>query len=88
MALFDANPPDADGGYRSIREAPDSGDAGRIRSGLEELWSLYEPYADSGFCNEFARRPDERFWEMYLAAAMLREERKLRRRPSCARAFG
>jgi hypothetical protein len=60
--------------------APDSSDAGRIRSGLEELSSLYEPYADRGFCNEFARRPNERFWEMYLAVAMLRAKRKLRRR--------
>jgi hypothetical protein len=71
MALFDANPADADRGYLNIRAAEDSSDAGRIRNGLEQLWVRYEPYADTGFCNEFAMRPDERFWEMYLAVAML-----------------
>jgi hypothetical protein len=80
MALFDANPADAAGGYRNIRAAADSSDAGAIRKGLEELWMRYEPYADTGFCNEFARHPDERFWEMYLAVCMLRARRNLRRR--------
>src|SRR6185295_17497257 len=78
MKLFDANPPDAVAGYGNIRAAPDSSDLGRIRAGLEELWDGYEPYADSGFREEFARHPDERFWEMYLAFRMLEAGRKLR----------
>jgi hypothetical protein len=45
--------------------------------GLEELWAIYEPFADSNFRGEFAKQPDTRFWEMYLATRLLAGRRKL-----------
>lgn len=33
----------------------------------EALWSIYEPLADDHFIEQFARHPEQRFWEMYLA---------------------
>lgn len=41
------------------------------RDYIESLWARYEPYADSGFVTEFARRFHERLWEMYLGCALL-----------------
>jgi hypothetical protein len=80
MALFEINDPDADSGYRNLRAAPDPSPGGRIRQGLEVLWSIYEPYADSNFIGEFARHPDERFWEMYLTVKLLKAGRHVRTR--------
>lgn len=38
---------------------------------VESLWEKFKPYADTKFREEFARRPHQRFWEMYLANALL-----------------
>jgi hypothetical protein len=42
-----------------------------IACALDEMWKQYQPYADAGFKEYFARDPDGRFWEMYLAANLL-----------------
>lgn len=42
-----------------------------LRETLEKLWAVYEPFADPNFVGEFAREPDTRFWEMYVACQLL-----------------
>jgi hypothetical protein len=80
MGLFDISCPDADQGYTNIQAAEPGTQGAHIREGLEELWSRYEPYADTDFRGEFARQPDTRFWEMYLAVSLLERGKKLRLR--------
>jgi hypothetical protein len=80
MGLFDQDYADAAVGYRNIKDAPEGSDLATIRACLEELWLPYEPYADSNFRGEFARQPDARFWEMYLAAWLLDAGHHLRPR--------
>jgi hypothetical protein len=77
LALFDIDDPDAQVGYRNLKAAEFPQEQA-IKKGLEELWLRYKPYADTDFCNAFSRRPDERFWEMYLAVALLHRRRRLR----------
>jgi hypothetical protein len=79
LALFDIDDPDAQVGYRNLKPAEFPQEQA-IKKGLEELWLRYEPYADTDFCKAFSRRPDERFWEMYLAMPLLDRRRRLRRR--------
>lgn len=77
MALFDLDYADASVGYKNLKAAQAGSDLAHMRAGLEELWSSYEPYADTNFCSEFARQPDPRFWEMYLATRLLAGRKKL-----------
>jgi hypothetical protein len=77
MALFDSDYADASVGYKNLKAAPPGGDLALIREGLEELWTRYEPYADANFRSEFARQPDPRFWEMFLATRLLACRKKL-----------
>jgi hypothetical protein len=79
MKLFDNDDPNAQVGYRNLRVAALPIEQA-IKSGLEELWRQYEPYADTVFLKEFSKHPDERFWEMYLSLTMHRQRKKVRRR--------
>jgi hypothetical protein len=79
MALFDIDDPNAHVGYRNLRAAKFPQEQA-IKDGLEHLWLRYKPYADTNFCAEFARHPDERFWEMYLAIRFLDARKKMRKR--------
>jgi hypothetical protein len=79
MALFDIDDPNAHIGYRNLRAAAYPPEQA-IKDGLERLWLRYKPYADTNFCAEFRRRPDERFWEMYLAIHFLDARKKMRKR--------
>ena len=37
----------------------------------EVFWERYEPFADADFIEAFARNTEQRFWEMYLACALM-----------------
>jgi hypothetical protein len=58
----------------------------QIREQLEEMWTRYHPYADSQFQELFARSPDERFWEMYLAVQLLDGGKELLERRAVTKA--
>ncbi len=60
MPLFELNNPDSHIGYRKLRAAEFPIEQAN-KAGLEALWARYEPYADSNFCQEFSRQPDNRF---------------------------
>jgi hypothetical protein len=70
MSLFDVNVAGAQIGYQHIKTAQSPAEAA-IKQGLDELWTQYEPYADTNFKTEFAKQPDARFWEMYLTVVLL-----------------
>lgn len=57
-------------GYRNLRDGENSY-CQTARKILEEYWKNYHSYADENFCVEFARNPDNRFWEMYLTNILL-----------------
>jgi hypothetical protein len=50
-----------------------------IRKHIDALWRIYQPFADRDFVAEFPRRPEERYWEMYLGCALLDMGMSLRR---------
>jgi len=85
MALFDIDRADATIGYQSLRAAEFPIEK-EIKAGLEALWTRYEPYADANFRDEFARQPDNRFWEMYLTVRLLDVAKKVRAKADLARA--
>jgi hypothetical protein len=74
--LFEIDGPDLDRGYLNLR-AGEHAIEHDLREMLQELWTLYEPFADPGFRSGFARDPDARFWEMYLGCRLLRANRQL-----------
>lgn len=69
-SLWDVNGSNLDVGYKNIREARHPAEVA-IRHALDKLWADYEQYADPDFKAAFARDPDARFWEMYLASRLL-----------------
>ncbi len=42
------------------------------RDFIERLWAVFEPYADPGFRIDIATQFQQRYWEMYLACAMIK----------------
>lgn len=68
--LFLAVGPDLDRGYLNLQAGAHEIER-ELRETLEALWAVYEPYADPNFAAEFAREPDTRFWEMYVACQLL-----------------
>lgn len=85
MGLFDIDDPNAALGYRNIR-AGASEDEAEIKAGLEALWVKYEPYADTNFLKAFSEKPEDRFWEMYLAVVLLKARKNLRKRAKLTKA--
>jgi hypothetical protein len=69
--LFAVDDPRADAAYVNIRAAVREGSA-RARANCEELWRDFEPYASAHFLAEFPRRFHQRWFEMYLAVALVR----------------
>lgn len=61
---------DLDVGYRNLREGAYQTER-QIVAALEAMWEQFEPYADEEFRQGFARDPESRFWEMFLACALL-----------------
>jgi hypothetical protein len=71
LPLF-GNEPAGDMSYINVRAAQDNF-MQSARSSCEELWELFEPYADPEFLIEIRNNFDARYWEMYLAAYLIKE---------------
>lgn len=56
--------------YRNLRDL-DRDIVIAIRGYIDGLWQIYRQFADRDFVAEFPRRPEERFWEMYLGCSLL-----------------
>lgn len=70
MALFDVAGDNLDPGYMNLRAGEFEAER-QIVAALEAMWLRFQPYADADYRAGFARDPDGRFWEMYLACALL-----------------
>lgn len=69
--LFAVDDPRADLSYVNTRAPPHEG-AARSRANCDDLWRDFEPYASEHFLAEFPYRFHQRWFEMYLAVALLR----------------
>jgi hypothetical protein len=69
-SLFEYGDDDVSVIYRNVRNSGNE-IAGEIRNHVDALWRIYQPFADRDFVAEFPRRPEERFWEMYLGCSLL-----------------
>src|SRR3954469_17862188 len=67
MSLFD-RPRGEDITYTNVR---DDARGREMRTFAEELWARYAHLADPHFLDEFPNRFHQRFWEMYLAVALM-----------------
>jgi hypothetical protein len=76
MALFDIESAKASQSWKTLKAAASYSVEGEIRDALEQMWSKYEPYADTDFGDAFAIDPDPGFWEMYLTLALLNRHNK------------
>jgi hypothetical protein len=68
--LFACDDPKADLAYLNMR-APKREGAARARANCDELWRDFEPFASAHFLAEFPFRFHQRWFEMYLAVALL-----------------
>lgn len=68
MGLFDADLIPNDIYYDDLRSRADNSQA---RETITSMWVRYQPFADSNFRTEFVNDFHSRFWEMYLACALL-----------------
>lgn len=68
MSFFLPGPTD-DAGYRNVRDLERLKD---LRAFVEDLWVEYKPLADRHFRQDAKSHFHERFWEMYLAVALMR----------------
>jgi hypothetical protein len=53
-----------------------------IKSFCEAIWTIYEPFADPDFQEQFGQQPHQRFWEMYLGVQLLSMDCKLQPKSS------
>ena len=74
--LFELDVPDGDVGYRNLRKGVSQCELATQRT-LEEMWVVYEPYADPNFRSGFAHDPEARFWEMFLGCQLVEAGHKL-----------
>jgi len=58
--------------YTNVRSAADIY-MQKAKSDCEALWDLFEPYADAEFLVEIRNNFEARYWEMYLAAYLIKE---------------
>jgi type I restriction enzyme S subunit len=75
--VFDTTTRPTDKCYLLIRDHPD---CRKQRQFLVDLWQKYEPLADSHFRSQLACDFHARFWEMYLACALLEQGLTLARK--------
>lgn len=61
-----------DTSYINVRAATNA-HTQKARQNCEELWEIYEPYADPEFRIEIRSNFDARYWEMYLTTFLMRE---------------
>ncbi|MEL6232897.1 MAG: hypothetical protein AAFR46_00680 [Pseudomonadota bacterium] len=64
---------DVDQGYRNIRD----GDSEFLRERLQSLWDRFSCYLDNDFRQDFARKPDNRFWEFYICQRLIENRKSL-----------
>jgi hypothetical protein len=70
-ALF-TDDPAKDVSYINVRAARNA-HTQKARRNCEELWEIFEPYADPEFRIELRNNFDARYWEMYLTTLLIRE---------------
>jgi hypothetical protein len=80
--LFDVDGNNLDLGFKNLREAKYQIEQ-KLKATLQEMWTVYEPFADPDFRQGFARDIDARFWEMYLGCTLINAGKKLL--PACNR---
>jgi hypothetical protein len=82
MSSFFTSEPAEDDLYKSLRDGLTfSEDEKNIQSmfleddkrNIENMWSLYEPYADKDFLQEVRKDFHPRFWEMYLGFSLIKK---------------
>jgi type I restriction enzyme S subunit len=61
----DSSSPEYDHMYNRIMQVPGA------RQRFDDMWQIFQPYADPNFEDEFLLHPRERFWEMMLTVALL-----------------
>ncbi len=76
MDLFDPSINATDDDYRILRNTPEHKPQ---REFVRDLWARYRPYADQNFVSEIAANFQARFWEMYLACALMDQGHQLDR---------
>jgi hypothetical protein len=81
--LFAIDDPTADPSYRNIRSPRGEG-AAVARANCDDLWRDFAPYASDHFCGEFRRQFHQRWFEMYVAVALLRSGLKIECPPGAA----
>jgi hypothetical protein len=62
--------------YNHIRDS-DSPQKKAAKEFVENLWAIYQPYADNNFPDQIQRSFHARFWEMYLTCTLLEQRFKL-----------
>ena len=75
-SLWDIQGNDLDRAYFNIRLARHPIEQA-LRLSFDEMWKVYEPYADRDFRQAFARDIDARHWEMYLGYRLLQSGKAL-----------
>ncbi len=68
--LFSQTARDLDQSYIALRDATDGADL-MFKHHCEQLWSVFQPYADRQFVREFSLNLSKRYWEMYLGCTLL-----------------
>ncbi len=68
MMLFTSRSDPSDTIYLRLRDDPTFAD---LRTRMEQLYRQFKPFADDNFEAEFQKRVIPRFWEMYLACALI-----------------
>jgi hypothetical protein len=68
--------PAADISYTNIRDAADKR-MQAVRKSCEEFWKVFKPFADREFRTEIKSSFDARYWEMYLANALVTQGFKI-----------
>lgn len=68
-SLFDIKIPATDKEYINIRDKYRFSGA---KSFIEDLWRIYQPYADINFRTAIASQFHQHFWEMYLCCSLLK----------------
>jgi hypothetical protein len=74
---FFSDGPAAEIAYSSIRLA-DNEYTSEARRHCEDLWEIFEPFADPEFLVEIRNSFDARYWEMYLATCLSQQGYEVR----------
>jgi hypothetical protein len=73
QGLFDRSPPDGcTAEYRILCESKPNSRAAAVREGCEDLWRGFSDLADANFVERFPFEFHQRWFEMYLGAALRR----------------